>query len=102
MILFANKSNLPRCVQSIGPQVPIIMDIMPITLFCSCGSYILQSSLAATQLSTHKSAELKSKGNLQGGYLHTYRKYMINFLEVMVIDDSFLPADLKAWSFSPV
>lgn len=62
----------------------------------------MQSNLAAVQLSTHKSAELKSKGNLQGGYLHTYKKYVINFLDIMVINDSFLPADLKASSFSSV
>ena len=53
---------------------------MPTARFSSHGSYLLLSSLAATQLSTHKSAELKSKGYLQGGYLHTYRKYVINFV----------------------
>lgn len=70
---------MPRCVQSIELQVPVTMDIMPAACFSSHGSYILLSGLAATQLSTHKSAERKSKGNLQG-YLHTYRKYVNNFV----------------------
>lgn len=71
---------MPRCVQSIELQVPVTMDIMPAACFSSHGSYIVLSSLAAAQLSTHKSAELKSKGNLHRGYLHTYRKYVINFV----------------------